>query len=176
MYHPSRGGCRGGRDQFDWEDVKGDKYKDFYLGHSLVTTNKPTFNCPKPNALWYKEGGQGQAADLKASMFFFLFFFLFSFFFFLFSFFFFLFPFFLFPFPFSLFPFPFSLFPFPFSLFPFPFSLFPFPFSLFPFSFLTLSFSPPFLPSPTKRRKPPSPSPRSSSQRNRHPSKKIRQK
>tara|TARA_R110002050_G_scaffold94226_6_gene196255 strand:+ start:339 stop:566 length:228 start_codon:yes stop_codon:yes gene_type:complete len=54
MYNgPSRGGCRGGRDQFDWEDVKGDKYKEFYIGHSLVTANKPTFNNPNPNALWY---------------------------------------------------------------------------------------------------------------------------
>lgn len=32
MYHPSRGGVRGGQDQFDWEDVKADKYRESYLG------------------------------------------------------------------------------------------------------------------------------------------------
>lgn len=34
MYHPSRGGVRGGQDQFDWEDVKADKYRENYLGES----------------------------------------------------------------------------------------------------------------------------------------------
>ena len=32
MYHPSRGGVRGGQDQFDWEDVKLDKHRESYLG------------------------------------------------------------------------------------------------------------------------------------------------
>ena len=31
----SRGGVRGGRDQFDWSEVKQDKYRENYLGHSL---------------------------------------------------------------------------------------------------------------------------------------------
>ncbi|EPS57407.1 hypothetical protein M569_17411, partial [Genlisea aurea] len=35
MYHPSRGGVRGGRDQFNWDDVKVDKHRENYLGHSL---------------------------------------------------------------------------------------------------------------------------------------------
>ncbi|BBN07453.1 hypothetical protein MPTK1_4g03870 [Marchantia polymorpha subsp. ruderalis] len=35
MYHPSRGGVRGGRDQFNWDDVKGDKHRENYLGHSV---------------------------------------------------------------------------------------------------------------------------------------------
>ncbi|KAH7427100.1 hypothetical protein KP509_10G030400 [Ceratopteris richardii] len=35
MYHPSRGGVRGGRDQFNWEDVKTDKHRENYLGHSV---------------------------------------------------------------------------------------------------------------------------------------------
>ncbi|KAJ7514227.1 hypothetical protein O6H91_23G034100 [Diphasiastrum complanatum] len=35
MYHPSRGGVRGGRDQFNWEDVKADKHRENYIGHSL---------------------------------------------------------------------------------------------------------------------------------------------
>jgi T-complex protein 1 subunit zeta len=29
------GGTRGGQDQFKWEDVKNDKYRDNYLGHSV---------------------------------------------------------------------------------------------------------------------------------------------
>ncbi|XP_065053628.1 multiple myeloma tumor-associated protein 2 homolog [Rhopilema esculentum] len=35
IYHPSRGGVRGGKDQFNWEDVKSDKDRENYLGHSL---------------------------------------------------------------------------------------------------------------------------------------------
>ncbi|CAK7325213.1 unnamed protein product [Dovyalis caffra] len=35
MYHPSRGGVRGGRDQFSWDDVKADKHRENYLGHSI---------------------------------------------------------------------------------------------------------------------------------------------
>ena len=29
---PPRGGSRGGRDQFNWENVKADKDREFYLG------------------------------------------------------------------------------------------------------------------------------------------------
>lgn len=36
MYHPTRGGVRGGRDQFTWESVKTDKDRECYLGHSLM--------------------------------------------------------------------------------------------------------------------------------------------
>ncbi|KAL3652014.1 hypothetical protein CASFOL_001695 [Castilleja foliolosa] len=35
MYHPTRGGVRGGRDQFSWDDVKADKHRENYLGHSI---------------------------------------------------------------------------------------------------------------------------------------------
>ncbi|KAL8538933.1 hypothetical protein ACS0TY_000796 [Phlomoides rotata] len=35
MYHPTRGGVRGGRDQFSWDDVKADKHRENYMGHSL---------------------------------------------------------------------------------------------------------------------------------------------
>ncbi|SAL96074.1 hypothetical protein [Absidia glauca] len=36
MFHPTRGGTRGGRDQFSWEDVKTDKDRENYLGNSLM--------------------------------------------------------------------------------------------------------------------------------------------
>lgn len=35
MYHPTRGGVRGGRDQFNWDDVKVDKHRENFLGHSI---------------------------------------------------------------------------------------------------------------------------------------------
>ncbi|GIY91734.1 multiple myeloma tumor-associated protein 2 homolog [Caerostris extrusa] len=35
MYNPSRGGVRGGADQFTWESVKTDKHRENYLGHSV---------------------------------------------------------------------------------------------------------------------------------------------
>eukprot|EP00049_Salpingoeca_infusionum_P004956 m.86351 g.86351 ORF g.86351 m.86351 type:complete len:385 (+) comp12801_c0_seq3:140-1294(+) len=35
IFHRSRGGNRGGQGDFDWEDVKVDKYRENYLGHSV---------------------------------------------------------------------------------------------------------------------------------------------
>lgn len=35
---PARGGNRGGKDQFNWESVKSDKDREFYLGHSVKAT------------------------------------------------------------------------------------------------------------------------------------------
>lgn len=32
---PPRGGTRGGRDQFSWDQVKSDKDREYYLGHSV---------------------------------------------------------------------------------------------------------------------------------------------
>ena len=32
IHHPTKGGSRGGTDQFDWEDVKVDKHRENYLG------------------------------------------------------------------------------------------------------------------------------------------------
>jgi len=54
MYHPPRGGVRGGKDQFEWESVRKDKHKENYLGNSISITPAPTFNCRKPNTLWYQ--------------------------------------------------------------------------------------------------------------------------
>ena len=38
LYEPSRGGTRGGKDQFVWENVKVDKYRENYLGKLNVTS------------------------------------------------------------------------------------------------------------------------------------------
>ena len=32
---PARGGNRGGKDQFNWESVKSDRDREYYLGHSV---------------------------------------------------------------------------------------------------------------------------------------------
>jgi hypothetical protein len=53
-----RGGVRGGHDRFNWDDVAKDKYKENYLGHSLFTSSKRTFNNPNPNPLWYLKNEQ----------------------------------------------------------------------------------------------------------------------
>ena len=35
MYNgPARGGTRGGKDKFNWDDVKNDNFRENYLGHS----------------------------------------------------------------------------------------------------------------------------------------------
>lgn len=35
---PARGGNRGGKDQFNWDNVKADKDREYYLGHSVKAT------------------------------------------------------------------------------------------------------------------------------------------
>ena len=53
---PSRGGVRGGKDQFDWEDVKGDKYRENYLGHSLKAPIGHVHKVREQN--WYMRNGE----------------------------------------------------------------------------------------------------------------------
>lgn len=54
MYQSSsRGGTRGGRTSFKWDSLKTDKYREFYLGHSL---NVPVGRWQKDkNLQWYSE-------------------------------------------------------------------------------------------------------------------------
>ena len=51
IHHPTRGGTRGGGDQFDWDDVKVDKYRENYLGKWLCIMIRPAASSPVCEAL-----------------------------------------------------------------------------------------------------------------------------
>lgn len=64
---PPRGGTRGGADQFSWDNVKADRDREYYLGHSVKAVTGRWQNGK--DVYWYtrdKDGAGGQeAADAR---------------------------------------------------------------------------------------------------------------
>lgn len=61
MFHPTRDGCRGGRDQFKWDNLKNDKHRMNYLGNSV----KAPHNSKWSNPLWYTSEDKATGAAAK---------------------------------------------------------------------------------------------------------------
>jgi len=61
---PPRGGTRGGRSEFSWDNVKADQSREYYLGHSVKAV---TGRWAKgKDVYWYtRDKEDGEAADIR---------------------------------------------------------------------------------------------------------------
>lgn len=65
MFHPTRGGTRGGAAEFSWDDVRKDKDRENYLGHSISAPTGRWQNHKDVN--WYNKEHQASGSGLRAN-------------------------------------------------------------------------------------------------------------